>query len=76
MHALLLGDCPKAILLARMAADSGDDRLGRADDLATLARAHMAAGDNQAARAALGEAERLVPWWPRVAGTRVRLEVG
>ncbi|WP_152552090.1 tetratricopeptide repeat protein [Actinokineospora spheciospongiae] len=75
LHELLLGNTGKAISLARLAADSGDDRLGRADDLATLARAHMAAGDNRAARAALGEAERLVPWWPRVAATRSRLDL-
>jgi len=73
--ALLRGNLDRAITLARLAAGSGDDMLGRADDLATLARAHMAAGDNRAARQVLGEAEKLVPWWPRVAGTRSRLEV-
>jgi hypothetical protein len=35
----------------------------------------MAAGDNRTARQVIGEAEKLVPWWPRVAGTRSRLEV-
>jgi hypothetical protein len=73
--ALLRGNLDRAISLARLAAGSGDDVLGRADDLATLARAHMAAGDNRTAREVLGEAEKLVPWWPRVAGTRSRLEV-
>jgi hypothetical protein len=73
--ALLRGNLDRAISLARLAAGSGDDVLGRADDLATLARAHMAAGDNRTAREVLGEAEKLVPWWPRVAKTRSRLEV-
>jgi hypothetical protein len=73
--ALLRGNLDRAISLARLAAGSGDDVIGRADDLATLARAHMAAGDNRTARQVIGEAEKLVPWWPRVAGTRSRLEV-
>jgi hypothetical protein len=73
--ALLRGNLDRAIALARLAAGSGDDVIGRADDLATLARAHMAAGDNRTARQVIGEAEKLVPWWPRVAGTRSRLEV-
>lgn len=73
--ALLRGQLDRAIRLARLAAGASDDMLGRADDLATLARAHMAAGDNRTARQVLGEAEKLVPWWPRVAATRSRLEV-
>jgi hypothetical protein len=73
--ALLRGNLDRAISLARLAAGSGDDVIGRADDLATLARAHMAAGDNRTAREIVAEAEKLVPWWPRVAGTRSRLEV-
>lgn len=73
--ALLRGNLDKAISLARLAAGSGDDVIGRADDLATLARAHMAAGDNRTAREVVAEAEKLVPWWPRVAATRSRLEV-
>ncbi|HET9143097.1 hypothetical protein, partial [Actinophytocola sp.] len=73
--ALLRGNLDRAISLARRAAGTGDDVLCRADDLATLARAHMAAGDNRTARAIIGEAEKLVPWWPRVAKTRSRLEV-
>jgi membrane-associated protease RseP (regulator of RpoE activity) len=72
---LLSGNLDRAIALARLAAGSGDDVLVRADDLATLARAHMAAGDNRAAREALTEAEKLASWWPRVANTRSRLEV-
>jgi len=76
LYELLSGNTEQAIGLARLAADQGDDRLGRADDLATLARAHMTAGDNRSARVALAEAEKLVPWWPRVATTRSRLDVG
>jgi hypothetical protein len=75
LMALLRGNLDRAIRLARMAAGASDDMLGRADDLATLARAHMAAGDNRTARQVLGEAEKIVPWWPRVAATRSRLEV-
>jgi hypothetical protein len=73
--ALLRGNPDRAISLARLSARSGDDVLCRADDLATLARAHMAAGDNRSARRALREAEKLAPWWPRVARTRSRLEI-
>lgn len=72
---LLRGNLDEAIALATRAADAGDSLLGRADDLATLARAHMASGDNQAARQVLTEAEKLASWWPRVASTRSRLEV-
>lgn len=72
---LLQGDIDQAISLAKLAAGSGDSLLGRADDLATLARAHMAAGDNRTAREVLGEAEKLARWWPRVATVRSRLEV-
>jgi ATP/maltotriose-dependent transcriptional regulator MalT len=75
LHTLLTGDPTQATSLARQALETNDDRVGRADDLATLARAHMAAGDNKAARAALGEAEKTVPWWPRVAATRARLDI-
>jgi tetratricopeptide (TPR) repeat protein len=73
--ALLRGNLDRAISLARLSAGSSDDIIARADDLATLARAHMAAGDNRAARQVVAEAEKLVPWWPRVVGTRSRLEV-
>jgi hypothetical protein len=72
---LLAGNPAKAIDLATLSASSGDHLLTRADDLATLARAHMAAGDNRTARQVLDEAEQLASWWPRVAGTRSRLEV-
>ncbi|MPZ80272.1 MAG: hypothetical protein GEV28_07700 [Actinophytocola sp.] len=73
--ALLRGNLDVAITLATRAADAGDSLLGRADDLATLARAHMASGDNQTARQVITEAEKLASWWPRVASTRSRLEV-
>lgn len=73
--ALLAGNLDQAIALATRAAEAGDSLLGRADDLATLARAHMASGDNQTARQVITEAEKLASWWPRVAGTRNRLEV-
>ncbi|TDV54057.1 tetratricopeptide repeat protein [Actinophytocola oryzae] len=75
MVELLRGNLKEAIVLARQAAGAGDDVLARADDLATLARAHMAAGDNRSAREVIGEAEKLAKWWPRVAKTRTRLEV-
>jgi hypothetical protein len=75
LHALLSGKLDEAITLARLAAGAGDDLLARADDLATLARAHMASGDNRTARQVLSEAEKLASWWPRVVGTRTRLEV-
>ncbi|WP_424188872.1 hypothetical protein ACOBQX_11280 [Actinokineospora sp. G85] len=75
LHALLTGETTTAVALARTAVGSGDDPLGRADDLATLASAHMAAGDNATARAVLAEAEALVPWWPRVAAVRDRLSI-
>jgi hypothetical protein len=75
MVALLRGNLKEAITLARHAASTADDVLDRADDLATLARAHMAAGDNRTARQVLTEAEKLAKWWPRVATTRTRLEV-
>lgn len=74
MVELLRGNLTDAITLARSAASSGDDLLTRADDLATLARAHMAAGDNRTARQVIGEAEKLAKWWPRVTTTRTRLE--
>ena len=72
---VLRGNVSKAIALANTAIELGNDALGRADDLATLARAHMAAGDNATARLTLVEAERIAPWWPRVARLRARLDV-
>ncbi|MDQ3406251.1 MAG: hypothetical protein M3548_23130 [Actinomycetota bacterium] len=75
LRELLTGDPRRALSLANQATKSTDDVLGRADDFATIARVHMALGDNRAARVALGEAEKLVPWWPRVTETRRRLDV-
>jgi tetratricopeptide (TPR) repeat protein len=72
---VLRGNVSKAIALANAAIELGNDALGRADDLATLARAQMAAGDNVTARLTLDEAERIAPWWPRVARIRDRLNV-
>ena len=71
--ALLDGDPATAARLARAAAKVSDHALSRADNLATLARALMATGDNRAARAAIAGADALAPWWPRVATTRTRL---
>ncbi|KAA2259523.1 hypothetical protein F0L68_21600 [Solihabitans fulvus] len=73
--ALLEGEPHKAISLATQGAELSDYALTRADDLATVARAHMAAGNNAAAREALAEAETLAAWWPRVAETRARLDI-
>ena len=75
LFALLAGDPDLAITLAKMSTDITTDPLSRADDFATLARAHMAAGDNKTARTALAEAEKLTTWWPRVAETRRRLNI-
>lgn len=72
---VLRGNVSKAIALANAAIELGNDALGRADDLATLAQAQMAAGDNVTARLTLGEAERIAAWWPRVARIRARLDV-
>ncbi|WP_016700192.1 MULTISPECIES: hypothetical protein [Actinoalloteichus] len=74
--ALLDGDVAASARLAALAADQSQGPLSRADDLATLARARMAAGDNAGAREALGRAEELAAWWPRVAAVRERLDVG
>jgi len=73
--ALLDGDSAAAARLARTAAAAGNHALSRADDLATLARAMMAGGDNRAAKAILAQAEALAAWWPRVAATRSRLSL-
>nr|WP_228047404.1 hypothetical protein [Saccharopolyspora sp. HNM0983] len=73
--ALLDGDPDEAVRLAATGAEHGNTALSRADDYATIARAHMARHDNAAARQALAEAERLAPWWPRVVETRERLSV-
>jgi hypothetical protein len=73
--ALIDGDAARATTLARSAVSVADHALSRADDLATLARALMASGDNRGARATLAQAEAIAPWWPRVATTRTRLNV-
>lgn len=74
--ALLEGEADEAARLAALAADHSTSVLSQADDLATLARAHMARLDNAAAREALRQAEELAAWWPRVRETRARLSVG
>ncbi|GAA0533845.1 hypothetical protein GCM10011581_07330 [Saccharopolyspora subtropica] len=73
--ALLEGDAETAVRLAATGAEYNHTPLSRADDLATLARAHMACRNNAAAREALARAEELAPWSPRVAETRQRLSV-
>lgn len=73
--ALLDGDPDEALRLASTGAEHGNTALSRADDYATIARAHMARYDNAAARRALTAAEQLAPWWPRVVDTRERLSV-
>jgi hypothetical protein len=73
--ALLEGDADEAARLAAIGADHNTSPLSRADDYATLARAHMARRDNPAAREALRQAEELAAWWPRVYETRQRLSV-
>ncbi|MDA3628640.1 hypothetical protein OU415_24620 [Saccharopolyspora sp. WRP15-2] len=73
--ALIEGDPETAVRLARAGADYNHTPLSLADDLVTLARAHMACHDNAAAREALARAEELAPWSPRVAETRQRLSV-
>lgn len=74
--ALLEGDADEAARLAALGAEHDSSVLSRADNLATLARAHMARLDNAAAREALRRAEELAAWWPRVRETRARLSVG
>ncbi|MGP4018013.1 hypothetical protein [Saccharopolyspora sp. 5N708] len=73
--ALIEGDADNAVRLATTGAEYNHSPLSRADDFATLARAHMACRDNAAARVALAKAEELAPWSPRVAETRERLSV-
>lgn len=73
--ALIEEDLDEAVRLAAIGADHNTSLLSRADDFATLARAHMARHDNPAARTALDEAETLAAWWPRVRTTRERLSV-
>ncbi len=71
--ALLEDDTDRAIELASQAKRSSESSLARADALATIARAQMAAGDNAAARRTLVEAHELAAWMPRVAETSARL---
>ncbi|GAB2665821.1 hypothetical protein GCM10027271_26170 [Saccharopolyspora gloriosae] len=73
--ALLEDDPDEAARLAAIGADHNTSPLSKADDYATLARAHMARHDNAAAREALAKADELAAWWPRVRGTRERLSV-
>lgn len=73
--ALLTGDAAKAVTLAGQAAEATDEPLVRANDLATLTAAHMAEGDNAAARVSLAKAEALVPWLPRITVLRQRLSI-
>ncbi|MFE2751994.1 hypothetical protein ACFXGA_08305 [Actinosynnema sp. NPDC059335] len=73
--ALLEDDHATALTLARQARASAEGALSRADALATIARAQMAAGDNAAARATLVEARELAGWMPRVAETTARLSI-
>ncbi|WP_245775575.1 hypothetical protein [Saccharopolyspora flava] len=73
--ALIEGDADDAVRLATSGAEYNHSPLSRADDFATLARAHMALHDNAAARTALARAEELAPWSPRVTETRKRLSV-
>lgn len=74
--ALLDGDADEAARLATLGAEHATSATSRADDLATLARAHMARHDNAAARAALARAEALAAWWPRVRAVHDHLFVG
>ncbi|MBB5155365.1 hypothetical protein [Saccharopolyspora phatthalungensis] len=73
--ALIEGDADNAVRLAATGAEYNHSPLSRADDFATLARAHMACHDNASARVALAKAEELAPWSPRVTETRQRLSV-
>lgn len=73
--ALIEDDHATALALATQAKATSESGLARADALATIARAHMAAGDNAAARASLVEARQLAGWMPRVAETTARLDI-
>ncbi|MBW4716535.1 hypothetical protein KZQ38_05130 [Saccharothrix sp. SC076] len=73
--ALLEQEPDRAIELATQAKHTSESALGRADALATIARAQMAAGDNAAARRTLTEARALAEWLPRVAETAARLSI-
>jgi hypothetical protein len=73
--ALLEDDHAAALALATQAKSTSESGLARADALATIARAQMAAGDNAAARETLVEARALAGWMPRVAETAARLDI-
>ncbi|MGM1064973.1 hypothetical protein [Saccharothrix sp. Mg75] len=73
--ALLEDDHATAITLATQAGHASESGLGKADALATMARAQMASGDNAAARRTLVEAVELAGWMPRVAETNARLNL-
>ncbi len=73
--ALIEDDHVAALGLAKQARATSESGLARADALATIARAQMAAGNNAAARATLVEAQRLAGWMPRVAETTARLTI-
>ncbi len=73
--ALVEGDADEAVRRAKLGAEHATSPLSRADDLVTLARAHMARHDNAAAHRALAAAEEAAAWWPRVRALRTRLSV-
>ena len=73
--ALIEDDHATALALAKQAKATSESGLARADALATMARAQMAAGDNAAARETLVEAQQLAGWMPRVAETTARLTI-
>ncbi|GLZ35380.1 hypothetical protein Lesp02_75670 [Lentzea sp. NBRC 105346] len=73
--ALLEGDTDTAIELGNRAAESSHQAVDRADDLTTVAKAHMAAGNNKKAREIMAEAHALAGWLPRVATTNARLSI-
>ncbi|XVS63366.1 hypothetical protein ACQPYE_34695 [Actinosynnema sp. CA-299493] len=73
--ALIEHDHATALVLATQAKATSESGLARADALATIARAQMAAGDNASARASLVEARQLAGWLPRVADTTARLDI-
>ncbi|SFD70398.1 hypothetical protein SAMN04487819_102207 [Actinopolyspora alba] len=73
--ALSQGETAEAVRLCGTGAEYSTSTTSRADNLATLARAYMAEGENGRARETLADAERLADWWPRVRSVRERLDV-
>ncbi|MET7300264.1 hypothetical protein [Embleya sp. NPDC005575] len=73
---VLHGNATKAVRAAKrlVAAEKRSSRAGHADALCTFALCVCAAGDITAARAALVEAEGVLPGRPRIAATRTRVE--